>query len=323
MSPLQPSYPYGNAIGIAEIRNTLIHIRMSNPPKTFDWNHVRAFLATAEQGSLSAAARNLGLSQPTLSRQVAALEQDLEVLLFERIGRALELTPAGLELLEHSRSMGTAASGIALTASGQSQSIEGEVRITASDVYSAYLLPPVLHRLQQLAPRLRVEIVAANDIRDLQRREADIAIRHVRPEQPELIARLIRNDSAHFYAATRYLDSHGRPTSFADLSAHDFISFGEPDQMIEFLTPMGIHLSAGNFRLGSQSGVVAWEFVKQGFGIAPMSDQVAAQDPNMERILPQMEPIMFPLWLTTHRELHTSRRIRLVFDTLAEFLSKG
>lgn len=296
---------------------------MSIPPKSFDWNHVRAFLATADEGSQSAAARSLGLTQPTLSRQVAALEQDLEVLLFERIGRALELTPAGLELLEHTHSMGAAASRIALTASGQSQSIEGEVRITASDVYSAYLLPPVLHQLRQLAPKLRVEIVAANDIRDLQRREADIAIRHVRPEQPELIARLVYKDTAHFYAAPSYLDTHGRPNSFADLSTHDFVSFGESDQMMEFFTPMGIHLGADNFRIGSQSGVVAWEYVCQGFGIAPMSDQVAAQNPRVERVLPDMEPIVFPLWLTTHRELHTSRRIRLVYDLLADFLSKG
>lgn len=295
---------------------------MSNLPKNFDWNHVRAFLATAEEGSLSAAARSLGLTQPTLSRQVAALEKDLGVLLFERIGRALELTPAGLELLEHTRSMGTAASQIALTASGQSQSIEGEVRITASDIYSAYLLPPVLHQLQQLAPKLRVEIVATNDIQDLQRREADIAIRHTRPEQPELIARLVYEDTAHFYAAPSYLDRRGRPENFADLSSHDFVGFAPPKQMMDFLTPMGIHLTADNFRIESQSGVVAWEFVTQGFGISPMSDQVAAQNPNVERILPDMAPIVFPLWLTTHRELHTSRRIRLVYDLLADYLSK-
>lgn len=296
---------------------------MSNLPKTFDWNHVRAFLATAEQGSLSAAARSLGLTQPTLSRQVAALEQDLQVLLFERIGRALELTPAGLELLEHTQTMGAAANQIALTASGHSQSIEGEVRITASDVYSAYLLPPVLHQLRRIAPKLQIDVVAANDIRDLQRREADIAIRHVRPEQPELIARLIGQDSAHFYAAQSYLDTQGRPENFADLSTHDFVRFAESDRMIELLAPMGIHLTADNFPIGSQSGMVAWEYVIQGFGIAPMSDQVAAQTPSLERILPDMDPILFPLWLTTHRELHTSRRIRLVYDLLAEFLSKG
>lgn len=296
---------------------------MSTPPNSFDWNHVRAFLATAEEGSLSAAARSLGLTQPTLSRQVAALEQDLGVLLFERIGRALELTPAGLELLEHTHKMGAAADRIALTASGQSQSIEGEVRITASDIYSAYLLPPVLRQLQDLAPKLRIVVVAANDIRDLQRREADIAIRHIRPDQPELIARLVYEASAHFYAAPSYLDSHGRPETLTDLSTHDFVSFGCPDQMMEFLTPMGIHLTSDNFRIGSQSGVVAWEYVSQGFGIAPMSDQIAAQNPKVERVLPNMEPIVFPLWLTTHRELHTSRRIRLVYDTLADFLSKG
>ncbi len=142
---------------------------------------MRAFLATAEAGSLSAAARRLGQTQPTLSRQVAALEADLGVMLFERVGRSLELTQAGLELLEHSKSMGNAANRIALAASGQVQSIEGQVRITAGDVMSAYILPDALRKIRAQAPMLRIEVVATNDLRDLVRREADIAIRHVRP----------------------------------------------------------------------------------------------------------------------------------------------
>ncbi|MDH5452601.1 MAG: LysR family transcriptional regulator, partial [Paracoccaceae bacterium] len=149
---------------------------MNDSLNTFDWNHMRAFLATAEGGSLSAAARALGQTQPTLGRQVAALEAQLGIMLFERVGRSLALTQSGRDLLEHVRSMGEAANRISLAASGQSQSIEGRVRITASDIMSAYVLPPVLRHLRQLAPLLDIDIVAANDIRDLMRREADIAI---------------------------------------------------------------------------------------------------------------------------------------------------
>jgi len=290
---------------------------MNNP----DWNHIRAFMATAETGSLSAAARQLGLTQPTLSRQVAALEAELGVLLFERLGRTLALTEAGHELRAHSRRMGAAADALTLAATGQAQSIEGTVRITASDVMSAHVLPPVLRQLRQQAPKLTIDVVAANDIRDLMRREADIAIRHVRPQQPELIARLVQEATAHFYAASSYLERRGRPASPADLASHDFVGFADVDRSIEFMAPLGIHLTPENFRIKSTSGLASWELVKQGFGICPMADDVAAATPGIERLLPGMEAITFPVWLTTHRELHTSRRIRLVFDLLAEFFA--
>ncbi|CUH88165.1 D-malate degradation protein R [Phaeobacter sp. CECT 5382] len=290
---------------------------MNNP----DWTHIRAFLATAETGSLSAAARQLGLTQPTLSRQVAALEAALGVLLFERLGRSLVLTDAGRELLPHGRKMVEGANGLSLAASAQVQSIEGTIRITASDVMSAFVLPPVLQRLRQQAPRLTIDVVASNDIRDLMRREADIAIRHVRPDQPELIARLVQEATAHFYAAPSYLARHGRPTSLADLARHDFVNFGDIERSIEFFGPLGVHLTPDNFRIGSNSGLAAWELVRQGFGIGPMADDVAENSSGVERLFPDQPPIQFPVWLTTHRELHTSRRIRLVFDLLADFFA--
>lgn len=291
-------------------------------PRKFDWNHIRAFLATAEAGSLSAAARRLDQTQPTLSRQIAALESDLGVMLFERVGRSLQITTAGIELLEHTRTMSAAADSIALAASGQAQSIEGQVRITASDVMSAYILPDMLREIRAQAPKLRIDVIAANDIRDLMRREADIAIRHVRPDQPDLIAKLVQEADGHFYAATAYLNRAGRPKSLSDLSRHEFISFGDTAQMIAYFEPIGLRLTEENFRLGSQNGIVSWEFARQGFGIAPMSEPVGDATPGMERVLPDMEPLRFPIWLTTHRELHTSRRIRLVFDLLAEFFAK-
>ena len=168
---------------------------------------------------------------------------------------------------------------------------------------------------------LEIDVVAANDIRDLQRREADIAIRHIRPEQPDLIAKLVREATAHFYAARSYLERRGRPASFRELSEHEFIGFGNNDRMLEFLNPRGLDLTRNNFRLGSGSGVVAWEMARNGLGIAVMSDEIAAKFPDVERVLEEMDPFVFPIWLTTHRELHKSRRIRLVFDLLAAFLS--
>ncbi|UYV38164.1 LysR family transcriptional regulator [Rhodobacteraceae bacterium D3-12] len=289
----------------------------------FDWTQLRGFLATAEEGSLSAAARALKLTQPTLGRQVAALEEALGVVLFERVGRGLVLTPAGQELLPHARAMGDAAGRISLAAAGQAQGLEGKVRITASDVFSAHLLPPILSQLRSAAHKLQIEVVAANDIRDILRREADIAIRHVRPTEPDLIARMVRQDKGHFYAAPAYIRRHGRPETLSDLARHEFISFGDAQQMMAYLNPLGMALREGNFPIGSASGVVAWKMAREGLGIIVMVDDVAEQTPEMERLLPGMAPFEVPVWLVTHRELHSSARIRLVYDLLAGALARG
>ena len=286
----------------------------------FDWSHARAFLVTAETGTFSAAARQLKLTQPTLGRQVAALEQTLGVLLFERVGKTLELTEAGRDLLDHVRTMGDAADRIMLIAQGRSQGIDGQVRITASDMMSVHVLPPVLKLMRQRAPKLQIDVIAANDIRDLMRREADIAIRHVRPEQPELIARLVAEETAHFYASGSYITARGQPRTLEEMVDHDFISYGDAEEMLNHLRPHGFPLEVDNFPLASRNGVVAWELARQGLGIGIMSDRIAARFPDMERVLPDMDPLTFPVWLATHRELHTSRRIRLVFDMLADFL---
>jgi DNA-binding transcriptional LysR family regulator len=290
---------------------------------SFDWNQAKAFLATAEKGSLSAAARALTLTQPTVGRQVAALEEALGVVLFDRLGRSLSLTPSGLELLDHVRAMGEAAGLVSLSASGQSQSIEGQICITASDMMSSFYLPAVVKRLREMAPEIEVEILASNAIQDLRRREADIAIRHVRPEQPDLITRLIRETSAHFYASTAYLDRYGRPESLEDLSAATFIGFDNAERAIAFLNAFGLSLTRRNFRVITNSGNAGWEMVKLGLGVGAMVKELAEITPGVEVLLPEQVSIPVPIWLTTHRELHTSRRIRLVFDLLAEALSPG
>jgi len=170
---------------------------------------------------------------------------------------------------------------------------------------------------------LEIDVVAANEIRNLQLREADIAIRHVRPDQPDLIAKLIGEGAGHFYASSDYLKSRGRPTSKSDLSDHDFVGFGDDGRLVEILNQMGHSLSSKNFRVGSKNGVVAWEMARSGLGIIIMSDKVAQNMEDMERVLPDMDPMLFPIWLTAHRELHTSRRIRVVFDLLADFLTEN
>ncbi|MEM7404346.1 MAG: LysR family transcriptional regulator [Pseudomonadota bacterium] len=284
----------------------------------FDWNQAKAFLATAEEGSLSAAARALGLTQPTVGRQITALEGELGVTLFDRVGRSLALTDAGLSLLDHVRSMGDAASLVSLSASGRAQVIAGQVCITATDGMAAYYLPEVIARLRKSAPEIEVEILASNALQDLRRREADIAIRHVRPEQPELIARLVRESTGHLYASTGFLERHGRPDSVAALSRYDFVGFEDPERYVRYFNALGLSLTRDNIRVHSNSGIACWEMVKAGLGIGAMLKETGDATPEVEVLLPEAVSVDVPVWLTTHQELHTSRRIRVVFDLLAD-----
>jgi DNA-binding transcriptional LysR family regulator len=283
----------------------------------FDWNRARAFLVTAEEGSLSAAARALGMTQPTLGRQVTALEEELGVTLFERVGRGLALTKAGLDLLERVRPMGDAANRVSLAASGQAQDIEGLITITASEVISAFLLPPVLERLRRLHPGVQIKLVATNAVRDLRRREADIAIRSGRPADPSLIATRLRDTPAGLYATRQYLKGIGNPKTQDDFSRADFIGFTDDDRFMNGLNAMGFKLTPKNFPIYTENHMVLWEIVKNGLGIGSIIDEVGSAEPLVERVLPSFT-IPVPAWLVTHREVHTSRRVRMVFDLLVE-----
>ena len=288
----------------------------------FDWNRARAFLVTAEEGSFSAAARALGTTQPTVGRQVAALEQELGVSLFERVGTSLELTSTGLDLVEHVRMMGDAATRISLTATGQSLSVVGKVSITASEAISAHLLPPILGRLRVDHPGIEIEIVASNEPRDLHRREADIAIRNFRPSQHDLIARKIRDTRAHFYAAPAYLERIGPLSSPEDLSRAELFAFDRSDIMIDGLAALGLEITRRQFPIVTDNHLVQWELCKHGVGICIMMEEIGGAEPRVQRVLPDLLSIPIPIWLVCHRELQTSRRIRLVFERIAEGLEQ-
>lgn len=290
---------------------------------SFDWNQVRAFLATAEEGSFSGAARALKTTQPTIGRQIAALESTLGVALVERSARGLTLTQTGRELLDHVRSMAEAATLISMVADGQSQDVTGEVTITATDLLSAGILPPILMPLRETAPGIRLRIVASSDIRNLMQREADIAIRHVRPDQPDLIARHIGDFRASLYAATAYLDRAGRPRTPREVADHPFVGTLDPERLIATLQNQGMPFRAENFAMGSDSGVVVWEMLKAGYGISMLPEALCEPEPCLEKVLPSLPSIEFPIWLVTHRELQTSKRIRIVFDQLARGLTEA
>ena len=285
-----------------------------------DWNQARAFCVTADAGSLSAAARVLGLTQPTLSRQVAALEATLGVALFERIGKRLALTEAGLGLIEHARAMMVAADAMALAAAGRSQDVCGRVTISATDAVSAYLLPRLVARIRQAAPQITLVIVASDSLSDLRRREADIAIRHVRPTEPDLFARRVADMTAHFYAAESWLARHGMPESVEDLSHVELLGFEPVERFCEQLQAAGISLDPSQFHIVSGNSVVLWEMVRRGLGVCMMLQEIAENMAGVVRLLSKFAGTPVPVWLVSHRELHTSRRVRIVFDCLANEL---
>jgi len=236
--------------------------------------------------------------------------------LFERVAHGLILTPSGLELLEHVRAMGEAANRLSLTASGQSHTLEGSVCISASEVYAVFFLPPIIAKLRKLQPKIEIEIVATNSASDLGRREADIALRNFRPTQPDLITKKIKEVSARLYATPEYLHEL-KITSMADLQRADFISFDNTCMLRNGLNEMGLNLSKKNFPILTENYITHWELVKQGLGIGIMPEEVGNAESLVQQVLADMPAIVFPIWLTAHRELKTSRRVRMVFDLLA------
>lgn len=289
---------------------------------TIDWNLARAFVTTAEEGSLSAAARKLGLTQPTMSRQVAAFEASLGVNVFERIGKLLVLTEAGEGILPHARTMSAAADTLMMAASSRSDAIEGCVRISAVDAYCAYIMPDLVKGIRELAPDLQIELVATNSRSNLQRGEADIAIRHIRPDADELIGKLALETSAGFYASQTWVDKHGLPTSPQDLEQGAMIGIGDPDESAQYLRDKGFKIDGKDFRLTSDNSVVVWELVKKGLGVSLMMQEIAQRTEGVVELFPDLPPTKVPVWLLSHQELRSSRKIRLVYDLLAEALRR-
>jgi len=288
----------------------------------FDWNKARAFLVTAEEGSFSAAAIALDMTQPTVGRQVSALEKELGVSLFERTNSGLVLTQSGSDLMAQVKVMGDAATNLSLLASGHVDTVEGNVCISASEMIAAFILPPIINKLRRQYPKVEIEIIASSDTSDLSRREADIAIRNYRPTQQELIAKRVQNTLGHLYASKDYMQSLEHRHSPRDLNDAVFIGTDHSNRIISYLNKSGFHLNSSNFPVIVANHLVQWEMVKHGVGIGFMAADIGDKEPLVERALPTFPAFDTETWLVAHRELKTSRRLRIVFDYLADELSK-
>lgn len=282
---------------------------------TFDWNQVRAFLAASETGSFSEAAKVLKTSQPTLSRQVSALEENLGVTLFERSKRAMRLTRAGSELLEHVRVMGDAAMKVSLAVAAQNNLVSGKISISAPDLVSTFILPKILGTLQDQTPDLKIDLISSNSYSDLSVRESDIAIQHKKPDQPDVIAKFVGNSTAHIYASKKYISKNGYPSSLSDLSESTFIGLNQHIDYLSMLQSNGLNLTESNFKFMSSSGSAIVEMVKEGQGLTILPDFIAARIDEL-KIVSTIISIPVPVWIVAHIELRKSKKIRLVLDFL-------
>ncbi|MFM7336358.1 MAG: LysR family transcriptional regulator [Tabrizicola sp.] len=282
-----------------------------------DWTLIRSFLAVAEAGSLSAAARGTGISQPTLGRHVQAVEASLQVQLFTRTAQGQALTEAGRALLAPARAMQAAAAELALTAKGHAAGIEGTVRITASRVVSQVILPRILARIRAEEPGIQIDLVPSDTTENLLFGEADIALRMYRPTQPDLVARQIGEVPLGLYAAKAYLDRRGRPAKVDDLMSHDFIGQDRMEQIIRVMRMLGMDVGRSFFPVRCDDPVTYVELVRAGCGLGGILRAVGDPDPALERInlIPDLPSL--PVWLTAAPRLRQSPRLRRVWDILA------
>ena len=286
-----------------------------------DWALLRSFLEVANSGSLSRAAVALGSSQPTLSRQIAQLEAHLGQSLFERTTRGLRLTEAGAALRAPAERMREHAQQLTMVAAGHTQTLAGTVRITASEIVSAHVLPELLLGLRETHPEIQIELVASNTLENLLEREADIALRMLRPTQTALVARRLADQPLGFYAHRDYVQAYGKPSA-ANMLQHQWVGFDRSDQMLRGFHAAGFKVTREFFGFRCDNQIVGWQAVLAGLGIGVCLKRVASLVPELVRVLPAVPLAPLPMWITAHRELRGTPRLKIVFDALAAALAR-
>ena len=287
----------------------------------FDWTLLQSFLAVAEHGSHSAAARALGTSQPTIGRHLAELQAQLELELLERSPKGYQLTSAGAELMSLAEDMRQSAAQISLLSEGRTAKVEGTVRVTASEVVATYLMPEVLPPLLDAEPELEIELVATNSTENLLLREADIAVRMVEPDQNGLIRKRLGGISIGLFAANSYLAQSPPFTGTDDLKQHRLVGYDRSELILKGMAEFGLNMDRHDFAFRCDNQVTYVQALAAGMGIGVCQRRVAI-NLGLVDLAPGLAIPPLPVWLTAHEALRSSARVRRVFDHLAEHLPK-
>ena len=289
----------------------------------FDWALVRSFLAVLDAGSVSAAAQRSGAQQPTLSRHVAELEAQLGAPLFERTGRGVTPTAAALAIAAAARQMEEGALAIARGLARSRSATRGSVRITTSVVAATWLLPRLLVQLQRRHPEIEVELVASNELTNLLRREADIAVRMVRPAQASLIARKLGEIEIVAAAHSAYLAKAPPLHGPDDLRKHRLVGFDRDDSILRGFARLGVPLSRSDFAFRTDDQVAYARLVAEGAGVGFVADYALRQWPGVVRLLPELAIPSLHCWLAVHREIRSNPLVRTAYDFLVEEIPRA
>lgn len=289
-------------------------------PESFNWTLVKSFLAVLDAGSLMGAARALSAQQPTLSRHVAEFEAQLGVPLFERTGRGVTPTAAALAIADAARQMQAGALDLLHGLNRARNSTSGTVRITTSHVAATWLLPSLLVRLQREEPGIQIEMVASNQLNNLIRREANIAVRMVRPEQSSLVARKLFDIPIIAAAHESYLAAAGTPRRPEELTRHRLIGYDRDETIVRGFATMGLPIAREQFTIRTDDQIAYGCLVAAGAGIGFVTNYTMRHWPGVVPVLPQLKIPPLPCWLAVHREIRGNRLVRRVFDFLAEHI---
>lgn len=289
---------------------------------SLEWTYMRAFLAVAEAGSLSAAARNLRQSQPTLGRHIKAAEAALGAALFVRAPGGLQLTEIGRMLMGPAREMAEAAVRFETLAAGRDIRISGTVRITASVVVSHYLLPRIIAELRDAEPDIEVELVPSDTTENLIFREADIAIRMFRPTQLDIVTRKIGDSPMALYASEELLTRFGQPADVEGLRRLPFVGFDRSDMILRLVRDWGLDVTKTFFGVRCDDQAAYWKLVCAGCGAGGMQTAIGDSEPRVQRLDFQPDLPALPLWLAAHDAMRRTPRVKQVWDFLADAVSR-
>ena len=287
-----------------------------------DWETFRSFLAVMTEGSLSAAARKLALTQPTIGRHIDQLEAALALSLFTRSQSGLIPTQAARELLPHAQAMASAAEALVRASSGAEAEEHGTVRLTASVMIGGIVLPSILAAFREEYSGIAIELVLSDLTQDLLRRDADIAVRMVRPKQGALVAKKIGRIALGLFAHRRYLERHGTPKSFDDISRHALIGFDRETAAMRALRGLGLALTRDMFALRCDADLAQIAALRAGFGLGVCQPGTARREPDLVQVLSGAFKYELDMWLVMHKDLRNTRRTRLLFDHLAAELTR-